>query len=203
MLTAVVGLALAAPGALGDGDPASDVLLAQNVFYPYSPAVTPALQKTLNHETAAAAKAHFRLKVALIDSPFDLGVVPEMFRHPQTYANFLDQELHLFLGPHPRLLVVMPNGYGTVGLPKPAQTAAAALAKPAGTTSNDLAQAAVAAVPKLADAAGHGIASEAGSSGGDTGGAGASVWTVVIVALVAVALATIVVVARRRLASHS
>jgi hypothetical protein len=163
--------------------------------------VTAGLQKTLNAETAAAAKARFHLRVALIDSPYDLGVVPEMFRHPQTYANFLDQELRLFLGPHPPLLVVMPNGYGVVGLTGPAKAAVAALAKPSGATSNDLAQAAAVAVPKLADAAGHTIASEAGAGGGDAGG-GASVWTVVIVALAAVALAAVVLVARRRLASN-
>jgi hypothetical protein len=197
----VLVLALVPPRALADGDPASDVLLAQNVFYPYSPAVTPSLQKTLNAETAAAAKAHFHLKVALIDSQFDLGVVPEMFRHPQTYAKFLDQELHLFLGPHPPLLVVMPNGYGIDGLPKGAQTAAAALAKPNGTTSNDLAQAAVAAVPRLAEAAGHRISAGSGDGGGATTGGGSSVWTVVIVALVAVALAAVVLVARHRLAN--
>jgi hypothetical protein len=192
---------LSAPPALADGDPASDVLLAQNVFYPYNPAVTPALQKSLNHVTAAAAKAHFHLKVALIDSQFDLGVVPEMFRHPQTYAKFLDQELHLFLGPHPPLLVVMPNGYGSEGLPKAAQAAVAGLAKPSGTTSSDLAQAAVAAVPKLAAAAGHRVSAGSGDGGSASSGGGSSVWTVVIVALVAVLLAAGVLVARRRLAN--
>ena len=43
--------------ALSDGDPASDVLLAQRVFYPYSPSVSAGLQKTLNAETAAASRA--------------------------------------------------------------------------------------------------------------------------------------------------
>ncbi len=184
--------------ALADGDPASDVLLAENVFYPYSPAVTPALQQALNRETAAAAKAHFHLKVALIDSQFDLGVVPEMFRHPQTYARFLDQELHLFLGPHPPLLVVMPGGYGMEGLPPAAQRAVARLPRPSGTTSNALAQAATTAVAKIADAAGHPIA--VGGGGGGSAGGGSNLWTVVIVALVAAALAAAVLVARRRLA---
>ena len=34
------------PAALADGDPASDVLLGQSVFYPYSPPVAAGLQKT-------------------------------------------------------------------------------------------------------------------------------------------------------------
>jgi hypothetical protein len=33
-------LTLAPAAALADGDPASDVLLGENVFYPYQPAVT-------------------------------------------------------------------------------------------------------------------------------------------------------------------
>ena len=32
-----------------DGDPASDVLLGENVFYPYTPSVTAAVQRTLKH----------------------------------------------------------------------------------------------------------------------------------------------------------
>ena len=196
----VVGLLLASPWAGADGDPASDVLLAQNVFYPYNPPVTPGLQRSLNGQTAAAAKAHFHLKVAVIDSPYDLGVVPEMLGHPQTYARFLDQELALILGPHPPLLVVMPNGYGVAGLSGPARSAAAALARPSGKTSNALVQAAIGAVPRLAAAAGHPIAPGVGDSGASTPG-GASLWTVVIVALVAVALAGGVLVVRRRMAS--
>jgi hypothetical protein len=187
-----------APAARADGDPASDVLLGANVFYPYSPPVASSLQKALNGETAAAAKAHFRLKVALIDGPFDLGVVPQMFGQPQEYARFLDQELRLFLGPHPMLLVVMPSGYGTQGLPGPARAAVDSLTKPAGKRSDDLARAAIAAVPKLAAAAGHPIAG-ADSSKSASGG-GASRWPLVILAVAAITLAASVLIVRRRLA---
>jgi hypothetical protein len=189
----VVGAPVTA--ALADGDPASDVLLAENVFYPYNPPVLPRLERTLNGEAAAAARAHFHLKVAIIDSPYDLGVVPEMLGHPQSYARFLDQELRLFLGPHPPLLVVMPGGYGNAGLPGGARSAAAGLPRPTGSTSNDLVRAAIAAVPKLAAAAGHPIARGGGSP--DAGGGG-GVWTVTIVALVAAALAAGVLAVRRR-----
>ena len=89
----VCALALGATGALAraDGDPASDVLLGQSVFYPYQPAVSASLQKQLDAETAAAQKAKFPIKVALIGSPVDLGVIPDLFGQPQKYANFLDQ----------------------------------------------------------------------------------------------------------------
>ncbi len=71
------GVLLTPAGALADGDPASDVLLGQNVFYPYkTPSVPASLMKSLNGATAAAAKAHFPIKVALISGPLDLGVVP-------------------------------------------------------------------------------------------------------------------------------
>lgn len=202
-LTVVLAaLALAAgavaPIALADGDPASDVLLGANVFYPYTPPVAASLQKTLNDETAAAAKAHFHLKVALIDGPFDLGVVPQMFGQPTEYARFLDQELRLFLGPHPPLLVVMPSGYGVEGLPPAAARVAAGLPKPSGKQSDDLARAAIAAVPRLASAAGHPISHTAPS--GDSSGGGAGIVPLIVLALAAMAIAGGVLVARHRLA---
>src|SRR5262245_14137685 len=86
-------LALAAGAALADGDPASDVLLGENVFYPYQPAVSQQVQKALNAQTAAAKRSGFPIKVALIASPVDLGVIPDLFGKPQKYAAFLDQEI--------------------------------------------------------------------------------------------------------------
>jgi hypothetical protein len=154
--------------ALSDGDPASDVLLAQRVFYPYSPSVSAGLQKTLNAETAAASQAHFPIKVALIDTPVDLGAIPTLFAKPQQYADFLDQEIS-FAGSKQLLLVVMPDGYGVEGLGILATDTASRLERPVGHASDDLARAAVAAVPKLAAAAGHPIATESGQSGGGEG----------------------------------
>ena len=87
-LSALAALRCCGPrAARADGDPASDVLLGENVFYPYAPPVSPALQKTLNAETAAAKAAGFPLKVALIAAPVDLGVIPDLFGKPQQYAD--------------------------------------------------------------------------------------------------------------------
>lgn len=147
---------------LADGDPASDVLLGENVFYPYTPSVSPALQKTLTAETAAATRAHFPIKVALIASPVDLGVIPDLFDQPQKYADFLDQEISF--QNKQLLLVVMPTGYGTQGLPTKATRATASLTKPTGRQSNDLARAAITAIPKLADAAGHPLHTDANTT---------------------------------------
>jgi hypothetical protein len=199
----LAALALAAASALADGDPASDVLLAQNVFYPYSPGVSSALQKSLNAEAAAAAKAHFHIRVALIDSPYDLGVIPEMFGKPQTYAKFLDQELGLILGPRPPLLVVMPAGYGTSGLPASAVAEAASLPKPTGKGSNGLAQAAITAIQKLAGAAGHPVGPVSAASGGGGGDGSGSPVLLVIVAVLAMGVAAAVILLRRRTARGS
>jgi hypothetical protein len=195
---ALVVVALVPALTQADGDPASDVLLGANVFYPYDPPVSSSLQKKLNAETAAAARAHLHLKVALIAGPYDLGVVPQMFGRPQQYANFLDQELRLFLGPHPPLLVVMPAGYGVQGLPRTAISTAVSLPKPSGKQSNDLARAALAALPKLAAAAGHPIPGTVSSR--PDSGSGGSTWILVVLALVAIAIAGGVLVARHRLA---
>ncbi len=165
ILAGLLAAAVLVPtGAFADGDPASDVLLGENVFYPYSPPVSPALQSTLNAETSAASRAHFPIKVALIASPADLGVIPSLFGKPQKYAAFLDQEIS-YQTWQP-LLVVMAAGYGVKGLPQAATIAAGSLTKPSGSQSNDLARAAIAAVPKLAAAAGHPIRNTADTNNG-------------------------------------
>jgi len=108
---AIVATILVPAPALADGDPASDVLLGESVFYPYGPPVALGLQETLNAETEAARRTHFPIKVALIDTPADLGAIPTLFGKPQQYAALLHQEIGLF-GITQLLLVVMPNGYG-------------------------------------------------------------------------------------------
>jgi hypothetical protein len=190
---------LIAGAARADGDPASDVLLGQNVFYPYTPAVDPSVQKALDAETAAASQAHFPIKVALIGSPVDLGVIPDLFGKPQKYADFLDQEIS-FQGKQP-LLVVMAAGYGVQGLGPTARQTIAGLAKPAGTHSTDLARAALTAVSKLATAAGHPLSSAsngAATSSGKSGGGGTTVIVLVLVVAAAATAAALAAVTIRR-----
>jgi hypothetical protein len=187
---------LSAPPAQADGDPASDVLLGENVFYPYVPAVSNALQSQLNAEAAAAARAHFPIKIALIASPQDLGVVPALFEKPQQYAKFLEQEIS-FLGHGPQLLVVMPDGYGVQGFSPAATAAVASLAKPAGRPGNDLASAAITAVRVLAAADKHPIKPIGTSSAAAPGGHSATLM-VVVMALASVGVAAAVLLLRRK-----
>lgn len=196
MIAIMGALLIPAGAAVGDADPASDTLVTASVFYPYSKPVSSQLQKTLNANVAAAARAHFPIKVALIGAPLDLGGLPALYGKPQQYAKFLDQEL-TFNG-KPLLLVVMPAGYGVAGLSPAATTAAASLPKPAARTSDDLARGAVAAVRKLAAAAGHPLGAISTSGGG--GGGGGSILDDLGFAIVAVAavLAALNIIAFRR-----
>ena len=195
-LAALVPL-VAAVGARADGDPASDVLLGQSVFYPYTPPVSSSLQKSLDAQTAAAAKSGFPLKVALIASPVDLGVIPGLYNQPQKYADFLDQEIS-FRTKQP-LLVVMPTGYGASGVSANSTAALSQVAKPAGKRSDDLAKAAVGAVQSLARASGHPIQAQGGGS--DSAGGSTLLLVVLAVAALLTAGTLAVVTVRRRRAT--
>ncbi len=153
--------------AWGDGDPASDVLLATNAYYPYAPPTSTRLQRTLGAELNAARRAKFPIEVALIASPTDLGVIPSLYNKPEDYASFLDQELSF--GRRLPLLVVMPSGYGVAGVGPAVHAVASGLPRPTAATynvSDDLALAAIAAVPKLAIADRHAIGPVSGLSEG-------------------------------------
>ncbi len=197
LLATVILVGAAVPlSALADGDPASDVLLGQNVYYPYSPPVPQGVQRTLNAETAAAKKAGLPIKVALIATAVDLGVVPELFAQPQNYAKFLDKEIS-FQGPQP-LLVVMPSGYGIQGVSANAAAAVNGLAPPKGKTSTALAQAAVTAVAKVAAADGHPIKGVAGVSSTSSGGGSSTTPLLIGLIVAAVIVAGALIVLRRR-----
>ena len=110
VLAVVIAVAtLLSPIARGDGDPASDTLLEQSVYFPYSApsqAAATALEQTVDDVYAHGD----RVKVALIYNQTDLGAIPSLFGRPTDYAHFLGIELGLwYVGP---LLVVMPAGFG-------------------------------------------------------------------------------------------
>ncbi len=154
----LLGVLLAAPvSARADGDPASDILLLQDVYYPYQPAPSSPLAKTLTTLLGSTKAAGFELKVALIESPADLGAVPNMFGKPQQYATFLAAEI-AFNSRTP-LLTVMPGGFGAANV-SPAESAAVSALRPpvAGSDSNALVRSAIAATLSLARAAGHPVA---------------------------------------------
>jgi hypothetical protein len=109
-LVAVLAALLAAPAARADGDPASDYLIGQKVFFPYDLKVSPAAQQQIAALVDEANRAGYKIRVAMIWSSYDLGSITGLWRRPQTYARFLGAELKYIY--RDRLLIVMPNGFG-------------------------------------------------------------------------------------------
>jgi len=145
----------APPAARADGDPASDVLLVQDVFYPYRPKVSASLEAALEKSLRALALAGGRqYRVAIIGAPDELGLVPEYWGHAQAYARFLDREIS-FNRPQ-SLLTVMPSGLGV--MPAAAAPGLADVPVDASHSSDGLARSAVLALVALARHEGHPIA---------------------------------------------
>ena len=164
-LVAALASLVAAPLAVADGDPASDYLIGQKVFYSFDAGIPADQGQRLNTLVDDANRAGFKIRVALIRTNSDLGSVYQLYGKPQRYAQFLGQEL-LFVY-RSRLLIVMPNGFGYAvrGLAAPqAKRALRGLATP-GNDGPRIADAAMLAVQRLATAAGHDLTLPKASSG--------------------------------------
>ncbi len=135
------------PAARADGDPASDTLISENVFYPYSSPVPQSDHTRLNAAVNAAHRGGVPLKVAIIARRADLGSVTALYGDPQRYATFLDTEISL-TGPEP-LLVVMAGGDGDRGLAPGARRAVAAAPPARADSGAALGAAALAAVNRI------------------------------------------------------
>jgi hypothetical protein len=105
-----VGACVLAGGARADGDPASDYLLGQRIFFPFDVKVPKQKQQELSSVVDAANRGGLKIRVALIWSSYDLGAITALWKKPRTYARFLGQELQFVY--KQRLLIVMPSGFG-------------------------------------------------------------------------------------------
>jgi hypothetical protein len=194
-LAAAASLALPV-AARADGDPASDVIISQNVFFSYTK-LPESSRETLGRVVAQANRGGYTVRVALIGNRFDLGSVPVFWKKPQQYAKFLSQEL---LGPAPytnRVLTVMPNGFGLsrTGKDLPADRRALDAVPSAQTRGEDIAAAGVRAVRQLAVLHGVKVDASAPSQGG---GAGNDRLVIGGAALAVLALAAVLAVLRSR-----
>ena len=81
LAAAVVAVGPAATTARADGDPPSDVLLLQNVYFPYR-LPSAAARAELQHAADAVYARGDRVRVALIFTMDDLGSIPSMFGQP-------------------------------------------------------------------------------------------------------------------------
>ena len=74
---------VAAPAALGDGDPASDVLAGRTVFNPIGSGVSATSQARLSAVLAASERAGFPIRVALIAGPERPGHGDQVLERPR------------------------------------------------------------------------------------------------------------------------
>lgn len=147
--------ALAGTGtAWADGDPASDILYAEQVFIPADAGIPSALQLQLVALVRAAGGHGYPIKVALVGSAADLGADTALWPQPSLYASFLGTELSLVY--HGPLLIVMPDGLVLYHLghsvSREQQILQRIVPAPGG---SGLAEAALSGVQRLAAAAGH------------------------------------------------
>jgi hypothetical protein len=120
-LALLLGAVVGAPAARADGDPASDYLLGQQTFVSPNARISSADIAQLNALVTDARRRGYTIRIAVIQSSYDLGAVTALDKKPRQYAHFLSQELRLVY--KKRLLVVMPNGFGIAddGRPAPAE----------------------------------------------------------------------------------
>jgi hypothetical protein len=190
----VLTVCLCAPAAArANGDPASDYLLSQNLFLPFTTKIDSGAVKRLDGTLREAQRQHFRIRVAVILSPSDLGTAFSLFGKPQKYSEFLGLELSFVY--RDRLLVVMPTGYGysVKGDPDPKASAVLKKLPPPGRNATKEVEAAIVAVQRLAAAGGHRIAVPTGG-----GSAGRDRITIAAAVTAGIAFAAALVLYRRR-----
>jgi hypothetical protein len=163
LVVAAVVAVVAAAGARANGDPASDVLITQQVFIGFEVPISTSDQEELQKTVAAANERGFTIRVALIAFSGDLGTAVSLWRRPQSYSKFLGSELAFAYAN--RLLIAMPSGFGFYNRRKPVAKELRVLARvPVGKTPTALARSTTAAVRALAAA--DGVTLPKYSSGG-------------------------------------
>jgi hypothetical protein len=195
LLSVAAGMAIAAPAALSNGDPPSNVLIGQDVYTPADSA-PPALVRELRQAAVRAKEVGYPTKVAVVRTEADLGNVPQALGKPQQYADYLLADLH---GPSQvtgdfGVLVVTPAGSGIAGrsFNGGERQAARTIDVSTGASSGELVRAATATLEAMASAAGHPI----GGAGSDSGGGSSGI---VIAGVLAglLALTTVAILAAR------
>jgi nucleotide-binding universal stress UspA family protein len=190
LLTALAAL-VAVPSARANGDPASDVLIVNQVYIGPEVPISNADRDALTKTVAAANERGYPIRVALIPFTSDLGTAVSLWRRPQDYARFLGSELAFVYTK--RLLIAMPSGFGVYHRNRPVAKEQRVLARVRpGTTPTAVAQQTTKAVRALAAADGITLPVESG---------GGSDWRdrIIIVAAGVAILLIIFVPGRRRL----
>jgi hypothetical protein len=159
-LVAALALLASPAAARADGDPASDILLRQDAFFPYAPATAKRLSGALTRLLERTRRSGYPMKVALIQSEGDLGANADLFGEPLQYANLLADELRTLRHGNARneelhLLVVMPTGFSGAGLGARVDEALNPVRIESAAQSDGLARAGIEAVARLASVNGY------------------------------------------------
>jgi hypothetical protein len=165
LVTALAGTA--AGTARADGDPASDVLLSDNVFLSYQSPYGSAEGRALEGVAKQAKQQGFPMRVAVITQLADMGSVGGLYGKAQRYADFLASEItFVYRG---TLVVAMngkPGGFGVhgPGATPAARRALAGMKLPSSSpTAAELARAAAVAMQRVAAASGHHVTIPSGA----------------------------------------
>jgi hypothetical protein len=168
LAVAAVLAGTAAGTARADGDPASDVLLTDDVFLSYQSPYGSAEGRALEALAKQAKKQGFPMRVAVITQLADMGSVGGLYGKAQRYADFLASEItFVYRG---TLVVTMNGKPGGFGVHGPGATPAArrALARmklpSSSPTAAELARAAAVAMQRVAAASGHQLAIPSGAA---------------------------------------
>lgn len=160
MLALAAVLAGSAAGtARADGDPASDVLLSDNVFLSFQSPYGSAEGRALEALAKQAKEQGFPMRVAVITQLADMGSVGGLYGKAQRYADFLASEIRFV---YRGTLVIAMNGKpGGFGVHGPGATPAARrelerMKLPSSSpTAAELARLAAVAMQRVAAASGH------------------------------------------------
>ena len=163
LLVAAAVALVTVPAAQANGDPASDVLLVNQVYIGPEVPISNADRNALTKTVAAANERGYPIRVALIPFTSDLGTAVSLWRHPQDYAKFLGSELAFVYTK--RLLIAMPSGFGVYHRNRPVTKEQRVLRRiRPGRTPTAVAQQTTKAVRALAAADGITLPVESGGS---------------------------------------
>ena len=191
LLLAAAAALVAVPAARANGDPASDGLIANQVYIGVAVPISNADREALTKTVAAANERGYPIRVALIPFTSELGSAVSLWGHPRDYAKFLGSELAFVYTK--RLLIAMPSGFGVYHRNKPVAKEQRVLGRvQPGKTPTAVAQQTTKAVRALAAADGITLPVESGDG---------SDWRdrAIIAAVGLVVVALIAFVAMRRL----
>jgi len=196
-LSLATGVA-AAPAQVAETDPASDVLLLRDVYYPYDPPVPSDQQAQLDSVVRQLRDQGVPMKLALISGTSDLGSRSGYLGRPGPYNAYLTRNLDD--GSDKIVLTVMHGGIAASGATAAQARALQSVRPPERGGGEALARAALLSVTRLAEAGGQTVRVPTRATSGEpvaSGGGSGTAWLAFAPLLAGIALAAVLIVKRR------